>query len=49
MQCAHTSCTCLVTAGLEYCGPSCRQNIEDPGGDACLCGHADCDATTGQG
>lgn len=49
MTCAHDACTCDVTDVDLHCGPSCRMGIADPAGDDCMCGHAACTATTGEG
>lgn len=48
MQCAHDPCTCQVEDGGGYCGPSCRTGISDAQSARCYCGHADCEASTGE-
>ena len=48
MVCAHPPCSCVVDAGLGFCGPACRQGIQGSA-EPCKCGHAECAATEGQG
>lgn len=48
MQCSHEPCTCQVEMAGDYCGPSCRTGVAAVGSDRCHCGHAHCDASTGE-
>jgi hypothetical protein len=45
--CAHGPCTCPVEKTYEFCGPTCRMGIGEPG-EPCKCGHGQCSATTGE-
>ena len=48
MKCSHEPCTCQVEDATGYCGPSCRTGIADEHSGRCYCGHADCEALTGE-
>jgi hypothetical protein len=49
MKCAHGNCTCDSAAyGSEYCSPSCRTGIAPEGSNGCFCGHAECEASSGE-
>lgn len=48
MQCSHGPCTCQVEDIGAYCGPSCRTGVSGVHPDRCHCGHAECEASTGE-
>jgi len=49
-KCAHTACSCTVTAGERFCSDHC---LADSGEDAvtvsegCQCGHPECEQLAG--
>lgn len=44
-NCAHEGCRCQVPEGQEFCGDFCRDHVAGgPTGEACGCGHPDCQA-----
>lgn len=47
MTCQRENCTCQIEEGLGYCSPTCRTGVAE-NGDICLCGHADCETSTGE-
>lgn len=48
MSCAFEPCSCSVDGTDPYCAPTCRLGIGERR-EPCKCGHADCEATEGNG
>lgn len=49
-QCHHSSCTCSVPNGQEFCSDHCRLSAQGVAAgeipaDSCACGHDDCQAS----